>query len=46
MRYMYLRIPTSSIDSLSLDGSDGDLLPEFVSSAHANVSKDSPYTRN
>lgn len=32
-----LRIPTSSVDSLSLDGSNGDLLPQFVAEAHKNV---------
>ena len=36
----YLRASTSSVDSLSLDGSDGDLLPEFVSTAHANVRRE------
>ncbi|OAX38595.1 glycoside hydrolase family 18 protein [Rhizopogon vinicolor AM-OR11-026] len=34
--YYSFAVPTSSVDSLSLDGSDGDLLPEFVSTAHAN----------
>ncbi|OAX34531.1 glycoside hydrolase family 18 protein [Rhizopogon vinicolor AM-OR11-026] len=34
--YYSFAIPTSSVDSLSLDGSDGDLLPEFVSTAHEN----------
>ncbi|KAJ8583637.1 glycoside hydrolase family 18 protein [Rhizopogon salebrosus TDB-379] len=34
--YYSFATPTSSVDSLSLDGSDGDLLPEFVSTAHAN----------
>ena len=32
-----LRMPTSSVNSLSLDGSDGDMLPKFVSEAHAHV---------
>ncbi|KAJ8594048.1 glycoside hydrolase [Rhizopogon salebrosus TDB-379] len=34
--YYSFATPTSSVDSLSLDGSDGNLLPEFVSTAHAN----------
>ncbi|KAG0708627.1 glycoside hydrolase family 18 protein [Suillus ampliporus] len=34
--YYSFAITTPSVDSLSLDGSDGDLLPEFVSAAHAN----------
>ena len=34
-----LRTPTSNVNSLSLDGSDGDMLPAFVSEAHAHVSK-------
>lgn len=39
-----LRVPTSSIDSLSLDGSNGDLLPQFVSDAHLNVSEGELFT--
>lgn len=35
----YLRVSTSSVNSLSLDGSDGDVLPGFVSMAHAHVSE-------
>lgn len=34
--YYSFAIPTSSVDSLSLDGSNGDLLPQFVSEAHKN----------
>lgn len=37
---MSLRIPTSSVDRLSLAGSNGDLLPRFVSDAHSYVSKE------
>lgn len=34
--YYSFATPTSSVDSLSLDGSSGDLLPQFVSDAHSN----------
>ncbi|KAJ8588526.1 glycoside hydrolase [Rhizopogon salebrosus TDB-379] len=34
--YYSFATPTSSVNGLSLDGSDGDLLPEFISMAHAN----------
>jgi hypothetical protein len=34
-----LRETTQDVNEVTLAGSDGDLLPQFVSEAHAHVSK-------